>query len=378
MNLHLCLDGNFIQQAIDAFEQFYPKDNLFIMFNTSKKGKYRDDIFLYRYELDDPDILMKIQHICYRYTIKHVVIHALVSLYYPILIQLKEKKLYDGQVFWIFWGYELYNALGEIGTYKLIDNMSIFSWLTYIAPTPLSRIIKKVLGKNLRSEYLKKSLPYIDYFCTWFSYDFELLNKYFDSNLKFKYFKYLSPYKDTVQNDKISFCSKEKDLIMVNHQASLTGNYITLFRKLKSLKGIEDFTICTPLSYGSKYIRKNVLRLGKRDFGLKYVPLLKLFPVDEYNKFLDSIPVAIFGALRQEAAGNIMRLLRSGTKVFLRDGNPLLSYYREKGFIIFSFERDLNSLEDLQPLSQEQQLCNMKTAIDTQIFYEDYMPTFFD
>lgn len=45
---------------------------------------------------------MKIQHICYRYTIKHVVIHALVSQYYPILIQLKEKKLYDGQVFWIF------------------------------------------------------------------------------------------------------------------------------------------------------------------------------------------------------------------------------------------------------------------------------------
>ena len=37
MNLHLCLDGNFIQQAIDAFERFYPKDNLFIMFNTSKK-----------------------------------------------------------------------------------------------------------------------------------------------------------------------------------------------------------------------------------------------------------------------------------------------------------------------------------------------------
>ena len=165
---------------------------------------------------------------------------------------------------------------------------------------------------------------------------------------------------------------------MVNHQASLTGNHITLFHKLKSLKGIDYFTICTPLSYGSKYIRKNVLRQGKRDFGLKYVPLLKLLPVDEYNKFLDSIPVAIFGALRQEAAGNIMRLLRSGTKVFLRDGNPLLSYYREKGFIIFSFERDLNSLEDLQPLSQEQQLCNMKTAIDTQIFYEDYMPTFFD
>ncbi|MCS2604872.1 hypothetical protein [Parabacteroides distasonis] len=104
MNLHLCLDGNFIQQAIDAFERFYPKDNLFIMFNTSKKGKYIDDVFLYRYELDDPDILMKIQHICCEYKIKHVVIHALVFQYYPILIQLKEKKLYDGQVFWIFGG----------------------------------------------------------------------------------------------------------------------------------------------------------------------------------------------------------------------------------------------------------------------------------
>ena len=50
----------------------------------------------------------------------------------------------------------------------------------------------------------------------------------------------------------------------------------------------------------------------------------------------------------------------------------------KKGFIVFSFERDLNSIEDLQPLSQELQLRNMKMAIDTRIFYEDYMPTFFD
>ena len=101
-------------------------------------------------------------------------------------------------------------------------------------------------------------------------------------------------------------------------------------------------------------------------------------PVDEYNAFLDSIPVAIFGAMRQEAAGNIIRLLKSGTKVYLRERNPLYQYYKKRGFIVFSFENELNNILDLQPLSTDEQIHNMKVAEKTQVYYEDFMPSFFD
>ena len=101
-------------------------------------------------------------------------------------------------------------------------------------------------------------------------------------------------------------------------------------------------------------------------------------PLNEYNNFLDSIPVAIFGTMRQEAAGNIMRLLKSGTKVYFREKNPLFQYYKEKGFIVFSFERELNDITDLQCLSEEGQLHNMQVAENMRVFYEDFMPSFFD
>ena len=46
--------------------------------------------------------------------------------------------------------------------------------------------------------------------------------------------------------------------------------------------------------------------------------------------------------------------------------------------IIFSFERELNNISDLQPLSEEEQLHNMQVAEKTQVYYEDFMPSFFD
>ena len=34
-----------------------------------------------------------------------------------------------------------------------------------------------------------------------------------------------------------------------------------------------------------------------------------------------------------------------GTKVFLREENSLYTYYKDKGYHVFSFERDLKSFE---------------------------------
>lgn len=378
MNLHICLDGNFIQQAMSVFEHFFPDENVFIIFNFRERRNYKGDVPVYRHDLNDSELFDKIKQICSTFDVKNVVTHGFTANYSRIFQYLKENNLFSGQVYWIFWGYELYNALGETGKYKLVDENSPFIKLTYIAPNPLHALVRKIIGKHLYSENLEKVLPYFDYFCFWFPHDFELLHKYYISHAKFKYFKYISSYKSEAEKADFNISPKNVCRIMVNHQASLTGNHKTIFQKLSAISGIDKFEICTPLSYGSNYIRKSVLRMGKRYFGDKYNALLNLMPLNEYNNFLDSIPVAIFGTMRQEAAGNIMRLLKSGTKVYFREKNPLFQYYKEKGFIVFSFERELNDITDLQCLSEEGQLHNMQVAENMRVFYEDFMPSFFD
>ncbi len=378
MNLHICRNGNFINQAMDVFEHFFPGENVFIVFNLGKPRTYREDIPVYRYDKNDPELLDKIKIICSKHTINHVLNHGLGAVFIPVFKYLKNSNLYYGKVYWIYWGYELYNALGEIGKYKLIDNNSLFSKLTYRVPNPINALLRKILNIQNYSTLLNETLPYVDYFCTWFYYDFELLHKHYDSHAKFKYFKYISKYKSDVESVDVRYYPKNLNRVMVNHQASLTGNHDTILKKLSTISGIENFEICTPLSYGQSSVRKHVLSKGKRRFGEKYNPILELMPFEEYDEFLASVSVAVFGAMRQEAAGNMMMLLRKGVKVFLRERNPLLQYYKEKGFLVFSFEKELNSISDLRPLSKEEQMHNIQVAIDTQGYYEDFMPSFFD
>lgn len=101
-------------------------------------------------------------------------------------------------------------------------------------------------------------------------------------------------------------------------------------------------------------------------------------PRDDYFRIVDSAQVALFGQKRQEATGNIGHLLMMGTKVFLREANPLLAFYREKGYYIFSFEKDLISASDLSPLTEEQKIHNRKVWYRTRLYYDDFMTTFFD
>ena len=125
-------------------------------------------------------------------------------------------------------------------------------------------------------------------------------------------------------------------------------------------------------------IRDRVLAVGRRAFGDKFKPVLDYMSCKEYFKMLDSIDVAIFGQRRQEASGNIIQLLKNGVKVFLRNDNNLLDYYREKGYIIFSFEDDLKDMESMTPLSLDEQRHNREVFLANRMYYDDFMPNLFE
>lgn len=205
--------------------------------------------------------------------------------------------------------------------------------------------LRRILGKEIMSTVLKKALPMIDYFCFWNYEDYLLLQKKYKTNIKFKYFTYQAKYRGDDLNNIVSFqpVSKKK-MILINHQASVSANHLTVVNRIAKLDTLNEYKKLVPLSYGFDSIRKLVIKKCSKVFHEQFIPLLSYMPKEEYFKLICDSSVAIIGSKRQEAAGNIIFLLKSGVKVFLRNDNNLLAYYRKRGYIIFSFEDDLNTL----------------------------------
>ena len=62
----------------------------------------------------------------------------------------------------------------------------------------------------------------------------------------------------------------------------------------------------------------------------------------------------------------------------MREESTLFQNYKKQGFIIFSFEHDLNSVEDLVGLTLEQKQHNARVTAANTFYYEDFMPSLLD
>ena len=366
--LHLCTDGNFIDKAISVFEHFYPNQNTFLIKPKigGKEATYvKSEGVIWFNPDEDKAYLDKIRLIDKNDDFGIIVVHGMSPEFNRILRILNSNS--EKRVFWIFWGYELYYSLGEEGKFDLIDNPSPFSILSYITPTKYNCLIRRILHKGLFHEWLEELLPLVDYFCFWMYEDFELLKQFYPKSRHIE-------YRDLI---KLNF-DKTVNEVRVSHSASKTANHVTIMEILRSIDKDNVLKKVFPLSYGSVRIRKNVLRLGHKYFGEKFCPELDYVNSDKYFEELSKVGVAIFGQLRQEAAGNIFPLISYGAKVFLRRQNPLYGSCKKKGYIVFSVEDDLKTIEDLRPLSHEQMKYNATIALNTQMVYENYMPHLFD
>lgn len=376
MILHLCFDGNFIGQSSTVFEHFYPGQNIFCMIRRGYvKGtmqKVPNAIWM-EGMLPDPAYL---ERICEERQVDTILLHGLSPRYVKVLPVLSAG--HTRRIFWIFHGFELYYALGEKGLWKLVDNESIFSIESWISPTRYNYYLRKLIGQTIYYDKIVEALPWIDYFCFWLKEDYELLKKYFNTDVQFRHFQYSAYYRtDNMTQVPLCFQKNPKE-IRIGHSASKTGNHDTIMNLLHRIDVDNEYRKVFPLSYGSPYMRKQITKLGRHLFKDQFVPELKYVSLAEYEETLRKVGVAIFGHCRQEASGNIVALLRSGAKVFLREKNFLLKHYRDLGFIVYSVEKDLKTIADLQPLTPEQMQHNADTAIKSRVFYEDFMPQFLD
>ena len=74
----------------------------------------------------------------------------------------------------------MYQTLAFKYNYKLTDEkFSIFKPHTYLYPNKITYKLRKLINKAYIPDAFEYLLPYIDYFCFWNYYDYELLCRYF-------------------------------------------------------------------------------------------------------------------------------------------------------------------------------------------------------
>lgn len=236
----------------------------------------------------------------------------------------------------------------------------------------IKAVIKKFIGILSMGRFNKQQeevLKRIDFIMPILSIEGEILKKTY--NLQATTVKAISRYleNDDQKQNAFNYFDKPQNILLGN-SAHVVNNHIDILTKLNQIKPENQLII--PLSYGNiRY--KNILKqyLFKQCL-VRYRVLDQMMPCDEYFNLLNTCSHAIFGGFRQYAVGNIVKLLRNGTKIFFWKESLLYEYFKREGYIVFSIEKDLNATALDEPLSKADALHNYE------IFYKSFAePCFF-
>ncbi len=350
MYIHLLNDIKFARSEIEVFEKYYPGQSLYVF--SSRVGinvKLINDI---------PDVpICDIKPFDYRKILAQcteiidcVLVYSANRSHVQIALSLRKKT--NCKIYWMLFGMDLYDRLHYVYHYPLYDYNVV----------PFKIKLKKYISYLISNRAFLRFANAVDSFCFWNPNDFKLMQNYFGAKqVRFRYYGHGSGW----PVGKIPEF-KEKDLcrVQVNHSASPSNNHLTILRKLEILDSKKQLRVFLPLNYGLTDVVKQVEDFTSHS-ALKCDLLTKFLPLGEYYAAVALNGVAIFGSHRQEAGGNIITALRNGVKVYLRNDNNLLHLFRSWGMYVFSFEDDLNSMEDLlQPLTQQQKIDNYKAVTD--------------
>ncbi len=102
----------------------------------------------------------------------------------------------------------------------------------------------------------------------------------------------------------------------------------------------ENIKVFIPLSYGNAgndYIENYQQQVKDRAYEIfdnRVEVITKLMPPEKYNQFLMNMDIGIFNSVRQNALGNIIRLLYIGNKVYINPHNPMYKYFISEGITV--------------------------------------------
>lgn len=377
--LHIVPDDKFIDDTIDVFSEI-SADSSFVTFTHELPYKYicrhsRDVM-----PIEQSTLLKKIDIEGYQIVMFHSLSRELYDLVLSIPLNVK--------VWWSAWGYDLYceqfydgKITPPILDMDLLRHKTQFLIKHSVAQLPITKILKrgiKSLYRNIlqlpeiidnyfviKQEKNKQGqlISRIDYMSVVLPSEYDALCKI--KGFKAEYFPWQYVSKKKNRAVVYPFVSDSANAILLGNSATSTNNHIDICSLLKKRK-IKN-TCVMPLSYGENYYKELLCSVIGDD--KQFQLLLDFVPKDTYYKLLLSCRVGVFGHIRQQAMGNILTLIRQGSKVYLYKDSVAYKYLHREGFIVFTIEDDFYPAHIEKLLTKEEQQWN-RNSVDKHFSFE--------
>lgn len=342
MILHLAQDEKFIDMGFMMFEEVAPGQNECMVLTWSIPLKYIKSIPYTAINLREVDFKMLAKEL---EGYDFIVVHSLDQNIQKVL-QYASKKL---TIVWIGFGYDYYDLIVEKRT-DLHDPLTARLFEQYHPSTPVQvpfyendkyfpgRLLNKIKRRISGIKTKKEIIENIDFFAPVLNSEYNMVKNSFGKHFSPKYIDWsYGSFEDdlkTYGNLKIS-----SNGILIGNSASYENNHLETMELLTKFD-MSDRKIIAPLSYGGggKNYRGAIVNKGREVFGVNFFPFIDFVPLNEYANIISSCSVVIMNHIRQQAFGNIYIMMYLGATVFLKKKNPIYSFLKENGAVIFSIE----------------------------------------
>jgi len=166
--------------------------------------------------------------------------------------------------------------------------------------------------------------------------DYELARQWYDTQAThLRCMGYPSNvFSDSVVEREESDCLR----ILVGNSADPSNNHLGVLPRLAQFIN-QPVEIFAPLSYGDKTYAAQVCEWGETLLADQFKPMHEVLPLEKYQRFMESIDIAVFNHNRQQALGNIIPLIGMGKKVFMQSDTAHARRLSEQGISIFPIEK---------------------------------------
>ncbi len=338
--IHIMKREKFTNPVVGFYNKYYNNGEHEILYVNymGEESMINDEFTIYQSELflSGNALMDAIKIIQYLNKSKgtYFVIHSLIFLNYAtqFLLYTIFGWLFN-KVVWIEWGADLY------------------SWRS--KNTGFKGKIKNHIGYNFRFK--------IKNFIAIFPADIEIYKSDFpESKARIFYAPYIGyplpnvVYKSTNPLEE-ALKNKKEIVIQIGHNGIETLNHIDVLQNLAKYRD-ENIRIFMPLSYGGKeeYVNK-VIECANELFPEKTWILKEFMPLEQYNKIVESVSIAIFHTYRQCALSNIDNLNLQNVKVYLTEQGAMYDYYAKNAVPIARYEdiQDMNFEQFIKPAKIE-------------------------
>lgn len=353
--MHILADDKFSDYAIEQFENLNISSDFVLMATSGHENlvKHRDKTLMYKN--GDKETLFIILSKLSSYDA--VIFHGLFWWYdTEFLTNIPEST----KVAWVNWGGEIY---GRKDVYK--DFLSLRS---YIIET-LHEWGKKIKAWNKEIYIHHYEVPMdifrrIDYCMTDEVEEFEYAKNYLQSpKLEHLFYNYYT-LEDMV-GPLIDKRCQGNHIFMGNCGAN-ECNYWDAMPIAARLKD-KGQKVIIPLGYGSQWVSKLAIRLGKWLYGADFMPLTEFLPREQYNDLICNCSTMIMPHYAPRAQGNIITALWLGMRVYLSERNMTYHHFKRLGCTVYSIEKDLkrSNKDRFTPMTDEELELNRKIIYAT-------------